>query len=75
MVTKERFVELCKKAGYGGAIVEDGIVTINMVNASKDEIRKTFYAVKLLANKVGYKHSFRVCKLKEESNGITEENS
>ncbi|MBO7450406.1 MAG: hypothetical protein J6U54_08550 [Clostridiales bacterium] len=73
MVTKERFVELCKKAGYGGASIVDGMVTIDMVDASKEEVRKTFYAVKLLANKVGYKHSFRVCKLKEETNNGTVE--
>ena len=67
MVTKERFVEICKKAGYGGTSIEGGMVTIDLVGVSKDEVRKTFYAVKLLANKVGYKHSFRVCKLQEEN--------
>ena len=62
---KERFVEICKKAGYG-ATIEDNMVTINLVDASKDDVKKTFFAVKLLANKVGFKHTFRVCKLKEE---------
>lgn len=68
VMTKENFVEVLKKVNIG-ASVENGVVTISMLNADKTDISAMFGRVKLIANKVGYKHSFRVCKL-EESHDI-----
>ena len=68
-MTKDGFVEVLKKAGYGGAHIDNGVVTIDLVGADKDELKKTFINVGLIAKKVGYKHSFRVCKL-EETNEV-----
>lgn len=65
MISKDQFVEYLKKMGYSGATVEGGMVTINLVGATKEEVKKTFLDVKLLANKIGYKHSYRVVKLEE----------
>lgn len=64
---KDKFVEVLKKAGIS-ANIENGMVTIPLVDADKAEVSSMFTRVKLIANKVGYKHSFRVTKL-EEANG------
>jgi hypothetical protein len=64
-MTKDGFVEVLKKAGYGSAHIGKGMVTIDLVGADKDELKKAYINVGLIAKKVGYKHSFRVCKLEE----------
>ena len=64
-MTKDGFVEFLKRAGFAASI-EDGIVTVSLVDASKAEVSKCFGQIKLSANKVGYKHSFRVVSLKED---------
>lgn len=67
-MTKDGFVEVLKKAGYGGAHIDKGMVTVDLVGVDKAELKKVYINVGLIAKKVGYKHSFRVCKL-EEKNG------
>ena len=67
-MSKEEFVEVLKKAGYGGAHIDKGMATVDLVGVDKAELKKVYINVGLLAKKVGYKHSFRVCKL-EESDG------
>ena len=67
-MSKEKFVEVLKKAGYGSAHIDKGIVTVDLVGVDKAELKKAYINVGLIAKKVGYKHSFRVCKL-EESDG------
>lgn len=69
-MTKESFVEVLKKAGYGSAHIKENIVTVDVVGGDKKELRKIFIDIKLIAQKVGYKHSYRVCKL-EETNETT----
>lgn len=69
-MTKEAFVEVLKKAGYGSAHIKDNIVTVDVVSDDKKELRKMFIDIKLITHKVGYKHSYRVCKL-EETNETT----
>lgn len=44
------------------------MVTVDLVNVSKEEAKKSYMDVKIFVNKVGYKHSYRVCLL-EENNG------
>ena len=67
-MSKEAFVEVLKKAGYSSAHVEKGAVTVDLVGVDKAELKKVYINIGLIAKKVGYKHSFRVCKL-EETNG------
>lgn len=67
-MSKEEFVEVLKKAGYGSAHISAGMVTVDLVGVDKAELKKAYINVGLIAKKVGYKHSFRVCKL-EETNG------
>lgn len=66
-MSKEAFVEVLKKAGYGSTHIKDNIVTVDVVSGDKKELRKMFIDIKLIAQKVGYKHSYRVCKLEEEN--------
>ncbi len=67
-MSKEKFVEVLKKAGYSSAHISSGMVTVDLVGVDKAELKKVYINVGLIAKKVGYKHSFRVCKL-EESDG------
>lgn len=60
-MSKDTFVEILKKQGYGASI-QDGMVTIEVV---AEDVKNTFIAAKLLANKVGYKHTIRVKRLEE----------
>ena len=69
-MTKDGFVEVLKKAGYGSAHISAGMVTVDLVGVDKAELKKAYINVGLIAKKVGYKHSFRVCKL-EETNKTT----
>ena len=63
---KATFKEVLKRAGY--TIDKDAdIPTVLMVGATKDEIKKKFFEVKLFAQKKGYHHSISVKNL-EESN-------
>lgn len=66
-MTKEDFIEVLKKKGYGSAHIDKGMVTVDLVGVDKEELKKNYISVGLIAKKVGYKHSFRVCKLEEES--------
>ena len=71
-MSKEKFVEVLKKAGYSSAHISrdisGGMVTVDLVGVDKAELKKVYINIGLIAKKVGYKHSFRVCKL-EETNG------
>lgn len=64
-MSKEKFVEVLKKAGYGSAHISGGIVTVDLVGVDKTELKKIYINIGLIAKKVGYKHSFRVCKLEK----------
>lgn len=64
-MSKEKFVEVLKKAGYGSAHISSGMVTVDLVGVDKAELKKVYINIGLIAKKVGYKHSFRVCKLEE----------
>ncbi len=64
-MSKEAFVGVLKKAGYGSAHISSGMVTVDLVGVDKAELKKVYINVGLIAKKVGYKHSFRVCKLEE----------
>lgn len=66
-MNKEGFVEVLKKAGYP-AEIENGNVSIILVGGTPEDVKKAFIGVKIIANKVGYKHSFGVKRL-EETNG------
>lgn len=66
-MSKEKFVEVLKKAGYGSAHISSGMVTVDLVGVDKVELKKVYINVGLIAKKVGYKHSFRVCKLEENN--------
>lgn len=68
-MTKWQFKEYLKQHGY--SVDEDAnYPTILMVGASSDEIKKKFFEVKLLAQKVGYNHTIGVKNLEEENEGI-----
>lgn len=64
-MTKEEFVEVLKKVGCESAHISNGMVTVDLVGVDKAELKRAYINVGLIAKKVGYKHSFRVCKLEE----------
>lgn len=64
-MSKDTFIDILKKSGYAARLDEKGVVTVEVVG---EAVKQTFINVKLLANKVGYKHSIRVKRL-EETNG------
>ncbi len=63
---KATFKEILKRAGYTIDTDVD-IPTVLLVGATNDEIKKTFFEVKLFAQKKGYHHSISVKNLKEEN--------
>lgn len=66
---KQKFVEVLKRSGYGSVAVENGIPTVTIAGADKAEVKRVYINVGLIAKKVGYKHSFRVQNMKEDSHG------
>ena len=64
-MTKEYFVELLRKRGYGSAILINGKVEVAVVG-TKEDFRKAYLDISLFAKKIGYTHSFGVRMLEEE---------
>lgn len=64
-MNKVQFTQLLENEGY---IVDKGAAypTVLLMGASKDEIKKKFFEVKLFAQKVGYHHTIGVRNLKKE---------
>jgi len=69
-MSKDRFVELLKQAGYGSVQLEKGVVRIYIVGDKKD-LAQAYRDITLFARKVGYNHSFGVKLLNEDI--VTEE--
>ena len=67
-MTKAGFVEVLKKQGYK----VDKDAAYPTVFAKKEEMSKTYLTIKLLANKVGYSHTFGVKPNKIETRVIAD---
>ncbi len=65
-MTKWEFTNHLKNLGY--AVDENASYpTVLLVGASKNETKQKFYEIKLIAQKVGYKHTLSVKNLEEEN--------
>lgn len=64
-MTKHLFTQVLIAKGYSVDKNADK-PTVLMVGASREEIKKKFIEVKLIAQRYGYKHSIAVKNLEEE---------
>ena len=63
-MSKDKFVEVLK-ANKIPASLEDGMVSVILVGGTGEDVKKTFFQCKLLAQKFGYNHSIRVRRMEE----------